>query len=276
MKRHIFHYGIGEIAPYIDWSYFLHAWRVKPQTETAEELIADARRMLQSLEGKYRTHALFALCDARSECDNIIVEGTALPLLRQQHCITGKPNLCLSDFVSPHDDRIGVFAASVDSTFGAEFRNDDYLNIIARTLADRLAEATASFMHRMVRTDSELWGYSPDESLSIEQLNREEFQGIRPAVGYPSLPDQSIIFIIDEILGLKDAGIEITPNGAMSPHASVCGIMLSHPAAQYFAVGEISEEQLNDYAMRRGVPVGTSRKFLCRNIAGSSAGENHF
>ena len=266
MKRHIFHYGIGEIAPYIDWSYFLHAWRVKPQTETAEELIADARRMLQSLEGKYRTHALFALCDARSECDNIIVEGTALPLLRQQHCVTGKPNLCLSDFVSPHDDRIGVFAASVDSTFGAEFRNDDYLNIIARTLADRLAEATASFMHRMVRTDSELWGYSPDESLSIEQLNREEFQGIRPAVGYPSLPDQSVIFIIDSLLETKEIGIELSPNGAMHPHAAVCGLMLSHPAAHYFSVGKISHEQLQDYASRRSMSAEKVQKFLTKNI----------
>ena len=272
MKRYIFHYSIGDVAPYIDWSYFLHAWRVKPQTGSAEELIADARGMLQSFEGKYHTHALFALCDARSECDNMIIEGTTLPLLRQQHCIAGKPNLCLSDFVSPHGDRIGVFATSVDSTFGSEFRNDDYLNIIARTLADRLAEATASFMHRTVRTDHAIWGYAPNEDLGIEQLNREEFQGIRPAVGYPSLPDQSVIFIIDEILKLRDAGIEITPNGAMSPHASVCGIMLSHPAAQYFAVGEISEEQLNDYAMRRGVPVGTLRKFLSRNMTDSLAG----
>lgn len=267
MKRSIFHYNISEVAPYIDWSYFLHAWGVKSsQTKECEELICDAKAMLRSLEGKHRTHALFALCDARSHGDNIIIERTTLPLLRQQHCISGAPNLCLSDFVSPHGDRVGLFATSVDDAFGNEYRNDDYLNIIAQALADRLAEATATVMHRAVRTQKELWGYAPDEQLTIEELNREEFQGIRPAVGYPSLPDQSVIFIIDRLLQLKNIGIELTPNGAMSPHASVCGIMISHHAARYFAVGTIGEEQLNDYSCRRGLPATELRKYLAKNL----------
>ena len=111
------------------------------------------------------------------------------------------------------------------------------------------------------------WGYAPQEQLTPEQLNREEYQGIRPAVGYPSLPDQSVIFIIDKLLGLEDAGIKITPNGAMHPHASVCGIMISHPAAHYFAVGSIDTAQLNDYAARRGLPIEEIGKFLARNIS---------
>ena len=121
-------------------------------------------------------------------------------------------------------------------------------------------------MHRAVRTQKDLWGYAPDERLTVEELNREEFQGIRPAVGYPSLPDQSAIFILDDILHLKEIGIELTPNGAMFPHASVCGIMISHPASRYFAVGKISEEQLSDYADRRRLPMTELRKYLAKNL----------
>jgi cobalamin-dependent methionine synthase I len=142
--------------------------------------------------------------------------------------------------------------------------DDPYKHLLAQTLSDRLAEATAEVMHRDVRR--EFWGYAPNEHLSIKQLHREEFQGIRPAVGYPSLPDQSVIFIIDRLLDLKEIGIELTPNGAMHPHASVCGIMISHPASHYFAIEKIGEEQLHDYARRRGLPVNELRKYLARNL----------
>ena len=267
MKRAVFHYKISELTPYIDWSYFLHAWGISNSNRaTADEVIADAKAMLVAMEGRYHTRALFALCNAKSSCDDLIIESTPLPLLRQQHCIDNKPNLCLSDFISPTGDKIGLFATSIDSTFGNEYRNDDYLNIIAQTLADRLAEATATLLHLKVRTDETLWGYAHSERLTPEQLNREEYQGIRPAVGYPSLPDQSVIFIIDSLLHLNEIGIELTPNGAMQPHASVCGLMLSHPAAHYFAVGKISSEQLHDYARRRGLPLQELKKFLTKNL----------
>lgn len=269
MKRHIFHYGISELAPYIDWSYFLHAWGLggdKQHGTTADELIQEARRMLLELEGKYRTHAVFALCAARGDGDNIIVEDTVIPLLRQQHATAGKPNLCLSDFVSPHGDMIGLFATSVDHDFGKEYGHDEYMNIMAKAIADRLAEATATLLHKNVRTMGELWGYCPSEELTPEELNRETYQGIRPAVGYPSLPDQSVMFIIDRLLQMEDIGITTTANGAMFPHASVCGIMISHPEARYFAVGKISEEQFRDYTARRGLPEETTRKFLARNL----------
>ena len=120
-------------------------------------------------------------------------------------------------------------------------------------------------MHEYVRKTA--WGYAPDECLSIPDLLAEKFQGIRPAVGYPSLPDQSVNFLLDSLLDMKQIGITLTENGAMRPHASVCGLMLSHPASHYFSIGQIGEDQLNDYARRRGLPVETARKFLAANLS---------
>lgn len=268
MKRHIFHYEISEVAPYIDWSYLLHAWGLtgKATEHTAEEVINDAKAILDETEGKYRTHALFALCEAKGCDDDIIIEERKIPLLRQQHTQTDKPNLCLSDFVSPHGDKIGLFATTIDGTFGTGHSDDPYHHLLAQTLADRLAEATASLIHRQIRTQKELWGYSQHEELTIKEILQEKNQGIRPAVGYPSLPDQSIIFEIDKIVNLGEIGITLTPNGAMTPHASVCGMIFAHPQARYFAVGRISDEQLADYAQRRGTTPSELKKYLSRNI----------
>lgn len=269
MKRSIFHYDIEEIAPFIDWSYLLHAWGIsgdRRKAESADEVIRDAKVILKEMNGRYRTHALFALCDARGDGDDIIIDGNTFPMLRQQHALPGKPNLCLSDFVSPYGDKVGLFATTIDSTFGTEYSHDTYLHLLAQTLADRLAEATATLTHLKVRTDKALWGYAPDEKPDIEELLAEKNQGIRPAVGYPSLPDQSIIFAIDRLVGLGSIGIALTPNGAMTPHASVCGMMFAHPKAHYFAVGEITEEQLADYAQRREESPEKLKKFLTKNI----------
>jgi cobalamin-dependent methionine synthase I len=266
MKRYVFTYSIEEVAPFIDWSYFLHAWGIARENAQAMEIIAEAKAMFDELDGRYRTTAIFVLCNAKGDGDNIIIEETTLPLLRQQHSTDGKYNLCLSDFVSPHGDKIGLFATSVASEFGKEYSGDEYKNLLAQTLADRLAEATATLLHKKVRTDSGLWGYAPDENLSVDDLLAERNQGIRPAVGYPSLPDQSIIFTIDSLLHLEDAGITLTPNGAMTPHASVCGMMIAHPAAHYFAVGRIDRTQLDDYAARRGLLPCEIEKFLTKNI----------
>ena len=187
------------------------------------------------------------------------------PMLRQQHpSAPGEPNLCLADFIRPLSqgirDQIGVFCTSVDGTIIDEYRHDDYLNMMAQTLSDRLAEATAEKLHEEVRR--EYWGYAPDENLTIEQQHREEYQGIRPAIGYPSLPDTSANFIIDKLLDMKQAGIRLTETGMMTPHASVSGLMFSHPKARYFELGKIGDDQLRDYARRRGVPVELMRRFL--------------
>ena len=136
--------------------------------------------------------------------------------------------------------------------------------MLLQTLTDRLAEATAEYLHEKVR--KEYWGYAKDESLSIPDLYKVKYQGIRPAIGYPSLPDQLLNFTLDGLLDMSRIGVSLTENGAMYPHASVCGLMFAHPASQYFSVGKIGEDQLADYAGRRGKTVEEMRKFLAANL----------
>ena len=159
---------------------------------------------------------------------------------------------------------MALFATSVDRGLETDFDDDPYQKMMAQLLADRLAEATAERLHEQVRRT--IWGYAPNEQLSIEEMQKEHFQGIRPAVGYPSLPDASINFLLDEILDLSQIGIMLTESGAMRPHASVSGLMMAHPQARYFDVGKIGDDQLHDYARRRGMDVATVRKFLSANI----------
>ena len=295
-------YNISELTPFINWLYFYHAWGLsgKPKADK-EKIKQEALQMLASWEEKYHTHAIFKLFEVGSEGDDLIfflpstseengISGTSggngtpgtsgiesngieekkekflrFPMLRQQHpSAPGEPNLCLADFIRPLSqgirDQIGVFCTSVDGTIIDVYRHDDYLNMMAQTLSDRLAEATAEKLHEEVR--KEYWGYAPDENLTIEQQHREEYQGIRPAIGYPSLPDTSANFLIDQLLDMKQAGIRLTETGMMTPHASVSGLMFSHPKARYFELGKIGDDQLRDYARRRGVPVELMRRFL--------------
>ena len=131
-------------------------------------------------------------------------------------------------------------------------------------LADRLAEAAAERMHELVRKD--YWGYAPEEDLTVVEMHQERFLGIRPAVGYPSLPDASLNFVIDSLLDFSQIGVRLTEHGAMKPHASVSGLMMAHPQAHYFSIGKIGEDQLRDYARRRGLPVEYLRRFLAANL----------
>ena len=295
-------YRISELIPFINWLYFYHAWGLsgKPKADK-EKIKQEALQMLASWEEKYHTHAIFKLFEVGSEGDDLIfflpstseengISGTSggngtpgtsgiesngieekkeknlrFPMLRQQHpSAPGEPNLCLADFIRPLSqgirDQIGVFCTSVDGTIIDVYRHDDYLNMMAQTLSDRLAEATAEKLHEEVR--KEYWGYAPDENLTIEQQHREEYQGIRPAIGYPSLPDTSANFLINQLIDMKQAGIRLTETGMMTPHASVSGLMFSHPKARYFELGKIGDDQLRDYARRRGVPVELMRRFL--------------
>lgn len=265
-------YSISELTPFINWLYFYHAWGLsgKPR-EDKEKMKQEALQMLASWEEKYHTHAIFRLFEVCSEGDDLIFflseKKLRFPMLRQQHpSAPGEPNLCLADFIRPLSqgirDQIGVFCTSVDGTIIDEYRHDDYLNMMAQTLSDRLAEATAEKLHEEVRRDRAYWGYAPDENLTIEQQHREEYQGIRPAIGYPSLPDTSANFLIDQLIDMKQAGIRLTETGMMTPHASVSGLMFSHPKARYFELGKIGDDQLRDYARRRGVPVELMRRFL--------------
>lgn len=265
-------YNISELTPFINWLYFYHAWGLsgKPR-EDKEKMKQEALQMLASWEEKYHTHAIFRLFEVCSEGDDLIFflsdKKLRFPMLRQQHpSAPGEPNLCLADFIRPLSqgirDQVGVFCTSVDGTIIDEYRHDDYLNMMAQTLSDRLAEATAEKLHEEVRRDRAYWGYAPDENLTIEQQHREEYQGIRPAIGYPSLPDTSANFLIDQLIDMKQAGIRLTETGMMTPHASVSGFMFAHPKSHYFELGKIGDDQLRDYARRRGVPVELMRRFL--------------
>ena len=220
----------------------------------------------ERLEGKYHAHALFLLLDAYSDGDDIIVAGNKrIPMLRQQE--KGSGYRSLADYVAPLEpdgssltSKIGLFATSADMGLETDFASDAYQKMMAQLLADRLAEAAAEVLHEQVR--KHLWGYAPDEHLSIADMLIEKFQGIRPAVGYPSLPDTSLNFVLDDLLDMKQIGIRLTESGAMKPHASVSGLMLAHPKARYFNLGKIGEDQLRDYARRRGLPIEICRKFL--------------
>ena len=268
----IIKYSIPEVEPYINWAYFYYAWGMhgKPDAEK-QKLRQEAEAMLRQFQNSYHTYALFELFEAGSEGEDIIVSVTPqalkrIPLLRQQQ--PQSEYLCLADFIRPASsgvkDRVGVFVASVDHGLETDFDHDPYQKMMAQLLADRLAEATAERMHEAVRR--QFWGYAPSEQLSIEELHVEKFQGIRPAVGYPSLPDTSLNFVIDDLLGMGKIGVRLTENGAMKPHASVSGLMMSHPQARYFSIGKIGEDQLRDYARRRGLPVEVCRKFLAANL----------
>ena len=290
-------YNISEIEPYINWLYFYHAWGLSGKKEEVKlKMRQEAEKMLSSWEGKYHTHALLRIMDAYSEGDDIIVEtenqdllngcaNTAmrqvrLTMLRQQHpSVPGAPNFCLADFIRPRSlkvsgvekktekmqlqdiaSRLGVFCCTVDASILDAYRNHEYLGMMAQLLCDRLAEATAELLHEQTRKT--YWGYAPDEHLTPQQLHCEEYQGIRPAIGYPSLPDTSFNFIIDQLLDMKQVGIRLTETGMMTPHSSVSGLMFAHPMAQYFELGKIGQDQLCDYAHRRGVPAELMRRFL--------------
>ncbi len=261
-------YRVHEITPYINWTYFFHAWGFKPtaaHSTEARQLQEDAFLLLEESEDVLTLPCLFRLCRANADEDNLLIEDTVFPLLRQQKPGTkGSPHLCLSDFVRPlssgRTDTVGLFASTVNGLETLHTPDDPYRDLLVQTLGDRLAEAATEKMHQYVRRTA--WGYAPDEDLPIPDLLAERFQGIRPAVGYPSLPDQSVNFILDALLDMQRIGITLTENGAMHPHSSVSGLMLAHPAARYFAIGRIGEDQLKDYARRRGLPIDVMRKFL--------------
>lgn len=290
-------YDIHELADYINWIYFFHAWGFqpkyssiadihgcdgcramwlvsfkedeRPKASEAMQLHKEAQRMLNDLDGRFKVYAMYRLMDANSDGDNLIMEGKTFPLLRQQSRVKDSdPYLCLSDFVRPAasgvTDTVGCFATTIDPKMEKEFEGDDYKLMLCKTLAERLAEAAAEKIHETIRKS--VWGYAPDENLSIKELLDEKYCGIRPAVGYPSLPDISVNFLLDELLDMKRIGITLTENGMMHPHASVSGLMFAHPQSRYFSVGKIDEAQLADYAGRRGKTADEMRKYLRANL----------
>lgn len=263
-------YQISDIRPFINWVYFFHAWDMgDKQGDEREKLKADAEAMLDRWEGCFHTYAVFVVADANSDGDDLLLGDVRIPMLRQQKVPRqGRPNLCLADFVRPLSsgikDKAGVFATTVDAGMEHGYNDDVYRHMLAQVLAERLAEATAERMHTDVRR--RYWGYAPDEKLSMDDILSERYQGIRPAVGYPSMPDMSVNFILSDLLDMKQIGIHLTESGMMEPRASVSGLMFAHPEATYFDVGKIGEDQLRDYARRRGLPVELMRRFLASSL----------
>jgi 5-methyltetrahydrofolate--homocysteine methyltransferase len=275
-------YSIDELRQRIDWTPFFQAWELAgryPQIlddptvgRQARDLFADAEKMLDRIAAEHwlRPRAVIGFFPANASGDDIEIYSDAsrahvratLHLLRQQFAKNGtQPNLCLADFVAPHqtgvDDYIGAFAVAAGEGIEpklAEFRaqHDDYSAILLKALADRLAEAFAERMHERVR--KEFWGYAADENLENEALIRERYRGIRPAPGYPAMPDHTLKAVLWELLEPEpNAGITLTESFAMLPAAAVCGIYLAHPEARYFGVGKIGADQVADYARRSGV-----------------------
>ena len=293
LGRNVFNkINISEVIPLIDWMFFFYSWKLsakyhtisnancrtqwlasfpedkRERTQEAAKLYDDAQEILQKLTELDADFikAVFGIYEANSANDTIYIGGKPFPFLRQQFLFLHQrienekdEYLCLSDFIAPREskkqDYIGAFAVTAAS--GADYllskyekENDEYSVLLLKSLLDRLAEAATRWLH--------------------EKVNREFFvsdcQGIRTAVGYPSIPDQSINFPLHKLLKSNEIGISLTENGVMLPNASVSGFFFANPQAKYFAVGEISEEQLEDYAERKGVGVGDIRKFLEGNL----------
>ncbi len=242
-------YSIDELIPLIDWSYFFHAWQIPNRlagSDEAQRLLADAKTLLEELTAKYKVKAVYMLFDANSNGDDILLGNYRLPMLRQQTVGQDGFCKCLSDYVRPlshgKKDKVAVFATATDAEVESLYPEDDYRHLLAQTLADRLAEAAAE---RLNRDESDTFG-----------------TGIRPAVGYPCMPDISLNFLLDGIADFNRIGITLTEHGMMRPHAAVSGLLIGHPQAHYFAVGKITDEQLQDYARRRGLKAEEVRKFI--------------
>jgi 5-methyltetrahydrofolate--homocysteine methyltransferase len=288
-------YSLAELRDYIDWQPFFNAWEMKgrfpdilnnPSSgEAARKLYDDAQTMLdQIIEEKWlRANAVLGFWPANAVGDDVEVYAgddrsevlATLHHLRQQgEHRDGVPNRALSDFVAPKEtglaDHVGGFAVTAglgSQEKAQEFKDalDDFSAILLESLADRLAEAFAERLHERVRT--ELWGYSPEEKLDNEALLKERYDGIRPAPGYPACPDHTEKSALWELLDVEAAtGITLTESMAMWPGASVSGWYFSHPQSQYFVVGRIGKDQVEDYAERTGMDLRTTERWLSPNL----------
>ncbi len=289
---HVFNdYDLAELVPLIDWTPFFNAWELAGRYpailtdevvgKQASDLFNDAQAMLKRIvdEKWLSARGVIGLFPAQSVGDDIEVTTDAgavmLHHLRQQvDKPVERPDFALSDFIAPKDsskpDWIGAFACTAGigidehvKRFEAAF--DDYNAILLKSLADRLAETFAERLHQRVRT--EFWGYVPAESLSTDELIDEKYQGIRPAPGYPACPEHSEKRTLFDLLDAEHAtGMQLTENFAMTPAAAVSGWYFSHPRSQYFVVGRVSKEQVEDYARRKGIPPGRAEPLLAANL----------
>jgi 5-methyltetrahydrofolate--homocysteine methyltransferase len=288
-------YPLSELVERIDWTPFFQAWELPghyptvltdPTTAAAAgPLFSDAQALLEQIvrEARLTANGVVGFWPANAVGDDIELytdetrreRRTVIHTLRQQMAkAAGRPNLALADFVAPRDagypDYVGGFAVTTghgldDLVTRFEAAHDDYSAILAKALADRLAEAFAERLHERVRR--ELWGYAPQESLSTTELIREEYQGIRPAPGYPACPDHTEKQTLFELLeATPRTGIRLTESFAMFPTAAVSGWYFWHPESRYFGVGKIGRDQVEDYARRKAMSVTDVERWLAPNL----------
>ncbi|MDP3410723.1 methionine synthase [Bosea sp. (in: a-proteobacteria)] len=284
-------YDLSDLVPLIDWTPFFQTWEMKgrfpailedeKQGEAARALWDDAQAMLKRIveERWFNPKAVIGFWPANAVGDDIRLYtgesrqetlATFHGLRQQLSKRDGKPNMCLSDFIAPEGierpDYVGAFvvtAGAEEERISEKFArdNDDYRSIMVKALADRFAEAFAERMHQLVRRD--YWAYAPDETLSNEDLIREEYRGIRPAPGYPAQPDHTEKATLFELLQAeRRVGVKLTESFAMWPGSSVSGIYLSHPDAYYFGVAKVERDQAEDYAARKGMPLHEVERWL--------------
>ena len=290
---------VDDLRPYIDWAPFFQAWELHgayPSIledpvvgETASRLLADAETLLDQVVADDALHprGVVGLFPARRDGDDVeILDGSGglgvqarIHTLRQQFRKGGtgdpRPNLALADFIAPREagveDWVGAFAVTAghgldDLTEHFRAAHDDYRAILAQSLADRLAEAFAEFLHERVRRET--WGYAPEEALDSQALIAEAYRGIRPAPGYPACPDHTEKATLFRLLEVeRRVGITLTESFAMLPTASVSGWYFAHPESAYFGVGRVGRDQVEDYARRKGVPLEEMERWLRPNLA---------
>jgi 5-methyltetrahydrofolate--homocysteine methyltransferase len=282
--------GVRTVTPslevlreFIDWQFFFLAWELKGkfpailEKPAARELFDDGNRLLDEIvaDASLQARGVYGFWPAHAAGDDIVVAGPAsddggevrFPMLRQQtKKPQGRANRCLADYIAPAGDHLGGFAVSVHGAeqLAARFEaeHDDYRSIMVKALADRLAEAFAEQVHLEARR---AW-FEPDADPAMADLHAERFRGIRPALGYPASPDHSLKRELFALLGAERAGIGLTSSCAMTPAASVSGLIFAHPDSRYFTVGRIGADQLRDYAERRVLPRAEVEDWLRPNL----------
>ncbi len=264
----------------IDWQFFFLAWELKGKypailrQPAARELFDDANTLLDQITAEDHLYArgAYGFWPAHAEGDDILIGlpsgRVRLPMLRQQTAKpAGRRNRCLADYVAPAGDHLGGFAVAIHGAeeLAASYQadRDDYQSIMVKALADRLAEAFAEHIHLQARSD---W-YEPDANPAVEDLHAERFRGIRPAFGYPANPDHSVKRTLFDLLNAAQLGLVLTESCAMTPAASVSGLLFAHPSSRYFTVGRIGKDQAEDYARRRGVSLTEAERWLRPNLA---------
>lgn len=289
-------FPLDVLEGYIDWTPFFHTWELpgrfprilsdKKYGEQATELFNDAKAMLKDIIDNKLLQAdgVAAIVPANSVGDDIDIYmdedrsetlGTIYNLRQQTGFKDGRPNLALSDYIAPKSsgkgDYIGAFAVTAGNGLDKlvehyDANNDIYHSIMAKALADRLAEAFAEALHEKIR--KEIWAYASDEDLSVEDVVKEKYQGIRPAPGYPANPDHRQKNLIWKLLDVEtNAGIGLTESLAMTPASSVSGWYLAHPEARYFGLGKVDKEQIEDYSQRQGEPMAEAERWLATHLA---------